>query len=78
MGRLAVASIRDHIKPLAEGGTDDHDNIQALCIPCHDAKTVQESARGRVGGAKLNEYSTGTRLLSRNLIGAKLSIGGVK
>jgi 5-methylcytosine-specific restriction enzyme A len=37
----------DHIVPKAEGGTDDDDNLQAICSPCHTAKTAQESARAR-------------------------------
>lgn len=42
--------IADHIKPKAEGGTDDRDNYQGLCQPCSDAKTADEAARAR--GAK--------------------------
>ena len=42
----AAATIRDHIIPIAEGGTDDSSNIQALCKDCSDAKTHQESKRG--------------------------------
>jgi 5-methylcytosine-specific restriction protein A len=52
-GRVALATIRDHIKPLAEGGSDDDGNVQPLCRPCSDAKTAVESARGvraRQGG----------------------------
>jgi 5-methylcytosine-specific restriction enzyme A len=37
----------DHIVPSAEGGTDDLDNLQTLCVPCHNTKTLQEAARGR-------------------------------
>jgi 5-methylcytosine-specific restriction protein A len=48
-GKLSLASIRDHIIPLAEGGTDEPGNIQPLCVPCHDAKTLAEAARGRGG-----------------------------
>lgn len=33
----------DHIKPKAQGGTDDPDNLESLCAPCHDAKTVVDS-----------------------------------
>lgn len=40
-GRLEV----DHIKPAREGGTDALTNLQALCRPCHFAKTAQENAR---------------------------------
>lgn len=36
----------DHIVPQAEGGSDDMVNLQWLCIPCHEAKTKAESARG--------------------------------
>lgn len=33
----------DHIVNLAQGGTEDDSNLQALCIPCHKAKTARES-----------------------------------
>ena len=33
----------DHIVNLAQGGTEDDSNLQALCIPCHKAKTTRES-----------------------------------
>jgi 5-methylcytosine-specific restriction protein A len=46
-GRVSQASIRDHIVPLAEGGSDDDSNIQPLCRSCSDIKTAQESAKGR-------------------------------
>jgi len=45
--RVSVATQRDHIKPLAEGGADDETNEQALCEPCHDAKSEKEAQRGR-------------------------------
>ncbi len=48
--RYTPATIADHIKPLAEGGTDDRGNYQGLCGPCHDEKTQREAARAR--GAK--------------------------
>jgi 5-methylcytosine-specific restriction protein A len=37
----------DHIVAAIEGGTDDLSNLQALCGPCHDAKTGREAARRR-------------------------------
>ena len=37
----------DHIVNVAEGGTDNDANLQALCVPCHQAKTSAEAARGR-------------------------------
>lgn len=51
-GRTRLASIRDHVIPLAEGGEDVDSNTQPLCEPCHDAKTQAEAARGR-GGSKV-------------------------
>jgi 5-methylcytosine-specific restriction protein A len=46
-GRVTLATIRDHVIPLAEGGRDDATNEQAICQTCSDAKTAQESKRGR-------------------------------
>ena len=48
-GRIAVATERDHIVPLADGGADDDENVQGLCSACHAAKTAREAgerARG--------------------------------
>lgn len=50
-GLATPAVIRDHIAPLAEGGSDDDGNVQPLCRPCSDAKTAAESARGRRRGS---------------------------
>jgi 5-methylcytosine-specific restriction protein A len=38
-GRYTQGNEVDHIKPKAHGGTDDMDNLQTLCHPCHKAKT---------------------------------------
>jgi 5-methylcytosine-specific restriction protein A len=46
-GRVEATTIADHIKPKAEGGTDDRENYQGLCRPCSIAKTARESGRGR-------------------------------
>ena len=45
-GRVTAATIRDHITPLAFGGTDTRANTQPLCKAHHDAKTKAESAQG--------------------------------
>jgi 5-methylcytosine-specific restriction protein A len=48
-GRLTAANQVDHIKPKAKGGTDDEQNLQSLCKPCHDAKSVVDAGgRARV------------------------------
>ena len=41
-GRVVPANQVDHITPKAKGGTDDPANLQALCKPCHNAKTIAE------------------------------------
>lgn len=46
-GRVTLATQRDHIISLADGGADDDTNTQALCQACHDIKSKQESAQGR-------------------------------
>lgn len=40
----------DHIVPLADGGADDQDNKQVLCMLCHIRKTAEENSV-RFGGA---------------------------
>lgn len=45
--RVVAAVIRDHIRPLAEGGEDVRSNTQGLCQACSDAKTKVEAQRGR-------------------------------
>jgi 5-methylcytosine-specific restriction protein A len=49
-GLLSLATIRDHIIPLAEGGTEDPANIQPICQRCSDTKTSAEARRGRIRG----------------------------
>jgi 5-methylcytosine-specific restriction protein A len=45
-GRLTLATQCDHKVPMAEGGTDEDTNLQAICDACHEAKTKAEAARG--------------------------------
>lgn len=43
-----VAVHADHKLAVAEGGDElDPANGQAACLPCHEAKTREETARGR-------------------------------
>lgn len=53
LGRVTLATQRDHVIPLAEGGSDDDDNVQGLCHACHDAKSKKESTRGRSGPVRV-------------------------
>ena len=45
-GFVTLASEVDHIIPVAEGGSDDAANLQAICGPCHEAKSKAERVRG--------------------------------
>jgi len=44
-GHVTTAIQVDHIVPKDQGGTDDHDNLQSLCKPCHASKTARERSR---------------------------------
>ena len=44
-GKTSIGSVVDHKQPLWDGGTNDHDNQELLCDPCHDAKTAREAAQ---------------------------------
>jgi 5-methylcytosine-specific restriction protein A len=46
LGLYVLATIRDHVVPLGEGGTEDAGNVQGLCQACSDAKTKTEARRG--------------------------------
>lgn len=51
-GRVTVATQRDHITPLCDGGADDAGNVQGLCEPCHATKSQAEARRGRWPGRR--------------------------
>ena len=44
-GVVKQASCVDHIKPKAQGGTDDDTNLQSLCWSCHARKTARDRIR---------------------------------
>ncbi|MCW2395876.1 HNH endonuclease [Sphingobium sp. B8D3B] len=60
-GLIARTEIIDHIVSLADGGTDDDDNLQGVCKDCSDQKTEEEAARaqGRTPGALIKGKGTG-------------------
>ena len=49
-GRVSLGRVVDHIIPLWNGGSDEDENKELLCHPCHDAKTAREAAQ-RAGRA---------------------------
>ncbi len=46
-GRYINATEVHHIKPLADGGTNDFDNLMPLCKSCHSRITATTENRGR-------------------------------
>lgn len=49
-GRVMPAVAVDHIVPKAEGGTDEPENLEAICKRCHQLKTADEARRGKRRG----------------------------
>ena len=43
--RITQAKEVDHIKPKAKGGTDDPSNLEAICTPCHRAKSARDQGK---------------------------------
>lgn len=67
-GQLVGAAEFDHIVPLGLGGEDKPDNIAALCLPCHRAKTTTPVTgdRARIAKAdRIREKNAGRRLSKR-------------
>lgn len=46
-GALTLATQVDHVVPQFEGGSDEDENLQAICDVCHEAKTQAEACRAR-------------------------------
>jgi 5-methylcytosine-specific restriction protein A len=45
-GRLTVANVIDHIKPVRLGGEFwDTKNMQPLCVSCHNSKSAKERTK---------------------------------
>jgi len=47
----------DHVIPLHKGGEDDESNMQVLCLPCHDKKTLKD-----MGFQPRTEFTTDGRV----------------
>lgn len=44
-GLVVAATVVDHIQPIKAGGARfDWDNLQPLCVSCHNRKTASETA----------------------------------
>ena len=51
----------DHILPLALGGTNELENLQILCKPCHHSKTSQSDIPRIAKTKRLKERHLGAR-----------------
>ena len=62
----------DHIRPLWDGGTNERENLQALCTSCHTKKSRDEMASGRHGGA--SEYPPQAGLVTLQEVASRLGV----
>lgn len=49
-GVVELAREVDHVVPLHLGGADHEDNLQSLCVACHQAKSADEERERRGDG----------------------------
>jgi len=70
----------DHIRPKSQGGTDDIENLRAICKACHQAKTQEESNRkkSKGGGSKVHSREKFDREPISVFRNGKKQVGGVK
>lgn len=47
-GTTRLATVVDHIRPLALGGSDEDSNTRNLCDPCHDEVTREQFGHRKV------------------------------
>src|SRR5688572_14510636 len=47
-GRVTIATVRDHIIPLSQGGSENDANCQALCWDCNELKRREEISHGMI------------------------------
>lgn len=58
-GIITLGKQVDHKLPLFKGGTDDPDNLQVLCEPCHTTKTVEERGGKQFTPVGIDGYPLG-------------------
>ena len=54
IGRTRLATVVDHIRPKRDGGTDERDNLQPLCKPCHDGAKAAFENTGKLRGCDVD------------------------
>ena len=58
-GRPGATEV-DHIIPASQGGGDDDGNLQAICEPCHLAKTAREAFAAKIPRKRAAERHPGS------------------
>jgi 5-methylcytosine-specific restriction protein A len=58
-GFVTQANAVDHILPKSQGGTDELENLQAICNECHEVKTIEESGGKRKPRIGLDGWPVG-------------------
>ena len=53
-GRLTLADQVDHIVPVSKGGGDEDENLQGICLACHDDKTRADLGLKASGACNAN------------------------
>ncbi|MBB4618973.1 HNH endonuclease [Sphingomonas abaci] len=79
--RVTLATVVDHIVPLAKGGTDEDDNTRNLCDPCHREVTAEQFGHARqvaLGACDVNGWPTDPRHPWNASSGDPLGVGGGK
>jgi 5-methylcytosine-specific restriction protein A len=69
-GRIREATEVDHIVPLAKGGTNSPDNLQALCTDCHKRKTQVDSGNSRKVAIGEDGWPVSARVAARSKPGS--------
>lgn len=46
----------DHTVPLCKGGTNSIDNLQALCVTCHNSKTINQRKKKQTKQLDITTY----------------------
>jgi len=77
-GPLAVQPFEvDHRIALALGGTNDRKNLEAICVPCHKAKTARD-VKAIAKAKRIARREAGENKRSRKIAGKPLGGGPLR
>ena len=70
-GRVTSSTQVDHIKPIADGGTDERRNLQGICIPCHEEKTARENGYTMKKPIDIDGFAVESEKTERGVVGSE-------